>query len=301
MDRIPKNLFTNHDLNSINPYVRRAYYDTMNPSKEIKPRIIYDYEILYIKSGMPTITIDGTEYNGKPGDFFFFKPRQKHSIVLNNITLVQPHIHFDLIYQEDSPTIPVSFIPEEDMTPEELAYIRPDITDQFLSPFPNYIRLTNPLYVEQLLFDVITAYNKPELYPEIQVKWRFLRLLDQILCEMTWMRSKHKDLKNERAHQIKLYLEHHADQPMSMDALAKVYHLDASYISRIFQKTYGVSPIRFHQINRIKRAKEMIYYTNLSLTDIAYQFGFSSIQDFSRAFQRIEGVPPSRLRQMQDR
>ena len=115
------------------------------------------------------------------------------------------------------------------------------------------------------------------------------------------MRSEHKNLKNERARQIKLYLEHHADQPISMSDLAEVYHLDASYISRIFKKTYGVSPIRFHQLNRIKRAKEMIHYTNLSLTDIAYQFGFTSVQDFSRAFQRIEGVPPSHLRQPQEK
>ena len=298
---IPKNRYTNHLLNSINPYIRLAYYDTMNPPQEIKPRNIYDYEILYIKSCKPTITIDSTQYNAQSGDFFFFKPRQKHSIVLNNTTLVQPHIHFDLIYQEDSSAIPVSYKPEEAMTPQELAYIRPDITDQLFSPFPSYVRLTNPLYVEQHLFDVITAYYTPELYPEIQVKWRFLRLLDQILCEITWMRSEHKNLKNERARQIKLYLEHHADQPISMSDLAEVYHLAASNISRIFKKTYGVSPIRFHQLNRIKRAKEMIHYTNLSLTDIAYQFGFTSVQDFSRAFQRIEGVPPSHLRQPQEK
>lgn len=294
---LPQNTLNNHAFNSINPYVRRAYYHTLSPNYVIAPRIIYDYELLYIKSGEAIITIEGREYHSSTGDFFIFKPGQAHSIQVGREPLIQPHIHFDLIYQEDSSTIPVSYKPEASMTPQELAYIRPDITSQLFSPFPNYVRLTNPLYVEQLLFDVITAFNKPELYPEIQVKWRFLRLLDQILCEMTWMNSDHKNLKSERAQQIKLYLEHHVDQPVTMADLTAVYHLEASYISRIFKKTYGISPIRFHRLNRIKCAEEMIHYTNLSLTDIADQFGFISVQDFSRAFQRIKGVSPSSLRQ----
>lgn len=298
---LPQNTLNNHAFNSINPYVRRAYYHTLSPYYVIEPRIIYDYELLYIKSGEAMITIEGTDYRATTGDFFIFKPGQAHSIQVGGKPLVQPHIHFDLIYQEDSSSIPVSYKSEASMTPEELTYIRPDITGRLFSPFPNYVRLTNPLYTEQLLFDVITAFNQPELYPEIQVKWRFLRLLDQILCEITWMNSDHESLKSERAQQIKFYLEHHFDQPITMADLSSVYHLDASYISRIFKKVYGISPIRFHRLSRIKRAKEMIHYTNLSITDIADQFGFVSVQDFSRTFQRVEGVPPSSLRQNQQK
>lgn len=286
------------NLHQINPYIRRAWYDSIYPGHDISERIIFDYELVYIKSGNALVTIEDDVYEATSGDIFFFKPRQRHSIrVLGNNPLVQPHVHFDLIYQDvDSAIVPISFVPLEKMKPESHTMIRPDITSWFFKDFPSYLRLKNHLHIEQLLFDLISAYNTSDSFVEVRLKWRFLRLFDQLLSEIGWMQGEHTSLARERANYIRLYLEQHTDRHITLEELAKIYHIDKSYISRIFQKAYGISPIRYHLLLRIEKAKNMIHYTNISLTSIANQTGFSTLADFSRAFRREEGVAPSSLR-----
>ena len=52
---------------------------------------------------------------------------------------------------------------------------------------------------------------------------------------------------------------------------------------------------------RIQKAETMVRYTNISLSSIAEQTGFTSLQDFSRAFRRTEGVSPSELRKSMEK
>ena len=150
--------------------------------------------------------------------------------------------------------------------------------------------------MEQLLYDVISAYQTPGLFPEIHTKWCFLRMWDYLLFEIYWQRYEHVTICKERADNIRLYLEYNANRKVSLDELAGNFHIDKSYISRIFQNTYSISPIRYHLLFRISKAKELLRFTNISVGAIADQLGFSSQQDFSRAFQRLEGISPSEFR-----
>lgn len=291
------NLYTNDFLLTVNPYIRLAYYHTLDPNRAFPERIIYDYEIVLIKSGTGTITIEDHAYDAGPGDLFIFRPGQRHSFSVNDTPLVQPHIHFDLRYSAStSGSVPISFKLASEMTADEIALIRPDELNNILCNFPSHIHLQNSLYIEQLLFDVINIYRSAPIFPEIKLKWSFLRLLDQLICEINWQNSDHLLHKEERANLIKQYLDHHTTCQVNLDELSKVYHVDKSYISRIFQEIYGITPMRYHLLQRIEKAKLLIRYTNLSLTQIAEETGFSSLQDFSRAFRRVNGTTPSEYR-----
>ena len=67
------NLYQNDFLWHINPYVRKAFYDRLMPHQVIGERIIYDYELLYIKSGRCVVTIEDQQYETQPGDLYFFR------------------------------------------------------------------------------------------------------------------------------------------------------------------------------------------------------------------------------------
>jgi len=288
------NRYRNDTLLRINPYIRRAWYHTMPPGYVMAERVLFDYELVLLKSGHAAITVSDERYEAGPGDIFLFKPCQRHSFTVHGEPLVQPHIHFDLVYDAQvSATLPVNFKSLQALSSEEAKMIQPDVIPDFFEDFPSHIRLNNSLYIEQLLFHVISAYEAPQLFTELQLKWRFLRLLDQLLCEVSWQHSKHTMLQEERARQIKLYLEHHADRRVDLEELAGTYHIDRSYVVRCFRDAFHMPPIRYHLICRINRAKTMLLCTNLPLASIAEQTGFSSPQDFSRAFRRIMGVGPS--------
>lgn len=291
------NIYTNDFLLSINPYIRRAWYSILPPGFQIPERVIFDYEIVLIKDGRAQITVEDESYEAKCGDIFFFRPGQRHSFKVYDQELVQPHVHFDLIYQNGlSENIPISKQNMEEMDEDQRRMIEKDITCHLFENFPCYIQLNNPTIVEQLLFDVIDAYDRPGPFPEIRLKWKFLHLLEYLLSEIALLTVKRTPQKKEWAEEFRLYLESNIDRTITLNELSEVFHIDRSYISRIFTTAYNTPPIRYHTMLRVERAKRMILYTNLSLTDIAEQTGFPCLQDFSRIFRRLEGVSPSKLR-----
>src|SRR5690606_37351175 len=78
-------LYTEHggmimDMNYISPYIRCAWDDTIEAPFEIEERVLYDYELLYMKEGEIKVSVEGKEYHGIPGDIFLFKPMEAHSI-----------------------------------------------------------------------------------------------------------------------------------------------------------------------------------------------------------------------------
>ncbi|MCQ6557165.1 helix-turn-helix domain-containing protein [Paenibacillus mendelii] len=57
-----------------------------------------------------------------------------------------------------------------------------------------------------------------------------------------------------------------------------------------------MTPIKYHQLIRIEKAKEMIRYSRTPLKEIACLFGYENIHSFSRTFRQVEGVSPSYYR-----
>lgn len=284
-------------LCSVNPYIRYAQYSVLSPHSVVGPRIIYDYEIVYIKSGVADIVINGVCYHATQGDFFFFKPGVEHAMYIQDEPLVQPHIHFDLRYEANSGIVPVNFDKREKMTQEEQERVRPDESGSFFADFPDYMQFNHSLYIEQLFFDVIYSFSLSEPFNELKLKWQFLRMFTYLLNEVNWHQAKHTRLASERAQHIHLYLERNLNRRVTLQELSEVYHLDKSYISRCYREVYNTSPIHSHLLMRFNRAKSMVIYTNLSFSYIAEQNGFASLQDFSRTFRKLEGRPPSALRE----
>lgn len=285
------------------PYVRFAQYDVIPPSrisaqrKFIPERIIFDYEMMFVKSGSARIVIEGKEYLAKPNDLFIFKPNQRHSIeLLGNETFIQPHIHFDLVAEKDSPQVFVSFKTYEKMNDYEKSLIREDITDRFISPFPNYLRPQNTYLIEQLIFEIIQKYESRSPYSQIALQGLFMKLWYSILLEIDGQSKRGSSSKELEIDEIKLYLEQTTDRAVTMDELSARFHLNKYYISRLFSRAYHISPIQYHTTQRIQQAMKLLFLTNMSVTEIAAAVGYSSIQNFSKVFKSVVGESPNSYR-----
>lgn len=280
---------------NLSPYVRIAWYSTLEPHTLLGPRDIFDYELLYLKEGSVRITIEGRVYDGNPGDVFLFRPHQRHKIeCLNNFPVIQPHVHFDLQYRADQRDVFVSYVTDEEMTPEQKTFFRSDIMDRFYPSIPDQIHLQNSKVFEEYLFDLIDEYNIPSSFTQVRQQWYFMRLFDLYLTEVGYFLHIEGHSNAESiASRMKLYLDNNTSRRVTLEELADVVHLDKSYIIRLFQQFYQETPISYHQKVRINRAKRMLLYTNLSVTEIASNTGFSSIHDFDRVFRKMDGAAPS--------
>ena len=282
-------------LTNLSPYVRIAWYSTLDPHTILGPRDIFDYELLYLKEGSARINVEGRVYDGNPGDVFLFRPHQRHKIeCLNNFPVIQPHVHFDLQYRADQRDVFVSYVTDEEMTPEQKTFFRSDIMDRFYPSIPDRIHLQNSKVFEEYLFDLIDEYNMPSSFTQVRQQWYFMRLFDLYLTEVGYFLHIEGHSNAESiASRMKLYLDNNTSRRVTLEELAEVIHLDKSYIIRLFRQFYQETPISYHQKVRINRAKSMLLYTNLSVTEIASNTGFSSIHDFDRVFRKMDGAAPS--------
>ncbi len=71
---------------------------------------------------------------------------------------------------------------------------------------------------------------------------------------------------------------------------------DFSYLSDLFSKVEGISIERYFILQRIEKVKELMAYDQLSLSEIAYETGFSSVHHLSAQFKKITGSTPSQYK-----
>ena len=86
-------------------------------------------------------------------------------------------------------------------------------------------------------------------------------------------------------------------EPLDVEALARGVSLSAGHLSRQFRLAYGESPYSYLMTRRIERAMALLRRGDLSVTDICFEVGCSSLGTFSTRFTELVGVPPSVYRQ----
>lgn len=85
-------------------------------------------------------------------------------------------------------------------------------------------------------------------------------------------------------------------QPLDVEALVRGVHLSAGHLSREFKLAYGESPYSYLMTRRIERAMALLRLGKLSVTEICFAVGCSSLGTFSTRFTELVGVPPSTYR-----
>jgi AraC-like DNA-binding protein len=82
-------------------------------------------------------------------------------------------------------------------------------------------------------------------------------------------------------------------QPLNVEALAQDALMSAGHFSRVFRAAYGESPYSYLMTRRIERAMALLQRGGLSVTEVCFAVGFSSLGTFSTRFTELVGVPPS--------
>ncbi|MBI2755256.1 MAG: helix-turn-helix transcriptional regulator [Chloroflexi bacterium] len=85
-------------------------------------------------------------------------------------------------------------------------------------------------------------------------------------------------------------------QPLDVEALARGVNISAGHLSREFRRAYGESPYSYLMTRRIERAMALLQRGGLSVTEVCFSVGCSSLGTFSTRFTELVGVPPSTFR-----
>ncbi|MFF0813719.1 helix-turn-helix transcriptional regulator [Rhodococcus sp. NPDC003318] len=82
-------------------------------------------------------------------------------------------------------------------------------------------------------------------------------------------------------------------QPLDVEALARGVHMSAGHLSRQFKLAYGEPPYAYLMTRRIERAMALLRRGDVSVTEVCFAVGCSSLGTFSTRFTELVGVPPS--------
>lgn len=107
-------------------------------------------------------------------------------------------------------------------------------------------------------------------------------------------RKEYADIFNE----VLYYISQHYTQELSIDILAKRFGFSRYHFARLFKQYTSLTLCDYLNFQRIKAAERLLFQFELTLTDIAYQSGFSSSSVFSRVFKQYKKCTPSEYRKL---
>ena len=88
------------------------------------------------------------------------------------------------------------------------------------------------------------------------------------------------------------YIENHYMEKISVNEIALSASLSRSHLYRLFKESYGVSPSEYLSKYRIAKSVNLVLQTNLSIDEISYLCGFSSVAYFIKVYKKSNGFTP---------
>jgi len=99
-----------------------------------------------------------------------------------------------------------------------------------------------------------------------------------------------------RAVEAALWLDAHAHEPIGFESAAREVGLSPFHFLRLFARVLGVTPHQYLLRSRLRHAARLLAEDGRTITDIAFDVGFSDLSNFVRTFHRAAGVSPRRFR-----
>ncbi len=83
--------------------------------------------------------------------------------------------------------------------------------------------------------------------------------------------------------------------------LAESLHHDYNSLSALFSSVEGITIEKFIILQKIEWVKELLFYNELSLNEIAFKLSYSSVQHLSNQFKKVVGLTPSNYKKLKNK
>lgn len=220
------------------------------------------------------------------------RPRQ---IKVGQSFLVAPYQEYNLDWQQKAKLTLFSFHPKffANTLNDSLVDRHLEINEEF------------SLVDDALIFNIGNIFNHlcssnlylEELYVESLGNLLALHLLGKYLR----FEAKNKNTQNRLSPQkltlVLEYIEANLDSKITLFDLAEICNVCKFYFCRLFKNSTNTTPYKYILRQRIERAKLLLQSSNLSVSDISYECGFSSQSHLCKHFCRMLKTTPTRYRQ----
>ena len=113
-----------------------------------------------------------------------------------------------------------------------------------------------------------------------------------------------KSILVEKIKSAIIELVHYTEDPLKInlsDFLSEKLNYNYTYLANLFSEVKGLTIENFFITHKIERAKELIVYDELNLSEIAYKLHYSSVAHLSNQFKKITGLTPSHFKKLKNK
>ena len=244
------------------------------------------HQLIYIVKGDVRVHINGEECNASGGTLLLLSRFDRHAIHVQS----SEYERYTLRISVDSAPKPS----EE----SELASVLVNHGEGFR----HVIDLsTYRSDFEPLLKQMSEEYEQQPPRHEQMLRLSFQAFLIRLLRVAPYLLPDEHSRNALVIDRVRHYLESSYGENISLGALSDEYHLSPSHLSHLFKRITGYAPMEYLQECRMSAAKRQLGSTDLPIKEIVFRCGFSDESNFSRAFKRNTGIPPSEFRKRQKR
>ena len=277
------------EFQDFNPYLRY-----INKAKIYRSYLqflrAYDFRLFYITEGRVSLEFEKQTFSLSEKDLIIFPPGISYKLVLEkekSVTYYVLNFDFDHVSENKNSRVPV---PVKQFNPKDI------FSTSTLPPFDRVFVLKNAIFAEEILEELIEL----ELTQPVQNKYIKTILLEYLLVKCI---LKHKKTETLSFTQIliektKEYIRKNIMNCPSNKAIAKAIGYHPYYLNSLFVNHEHITLHKYMDNVRLKRAKDLLLFSNLPICDIAEQSGFSDASYFSRIFKKNFGLTPKQYREL---
>lgn len=257
--------------------------------------------LLYIKKGSCLLTLDEDSFTLNEGDMFFIPAGQKYiRQPINNEMCTLMYIHFTLSESRsltDSEALSEIREKKEQLN-QSLLEDMPKAEDYTLYIAPHIKRDQK---IEAELSSLVQSLSLNASKNHLESAFRNSLYVSQMLAigNRLTLDSLKDDMHLEKKvpHNLKKaigYIRSNYTRNISLSDLCAVSSVTKQQMIRYFKESFSTTPIRYITELRINRSKELfLTHSELSVSEVAQELGFSDPHYFSRMFRKISGESPS--------
>ncbi|MCW9705561.1 AraC family transcriptional regulator [Fodinibius salsisoli] len=258
---------------------------------ECPPQSNAFFELVFVETGSGSRTVGNYSIPFEAGDLFLHLPSEKNAITLNEYSV----LHFIKLQK--------AFFDKNRQDVLEITEWFSNI-EFILSgnhhQKPNIITIDKDRDTIQSLFDVILdEEDRSGKFSSLNLKALLFTLLNIVARNILNEQSTNQQAqeKSDKSTDLLNYINYHIldSDKMSVTHLSEQFAISPNYFSEYFRKNFGTSFKQYVLTYKLKLAESKLKYTNLTISEIAAQLGFTDVSHLNKTFQKYQDRLPSEI------
>lgn len=273
----------------INTYIVDSLNIKLAAGYHVHPEI----EIIYMIKGSMTFWISGTNVVVSKGKILIINSMAVHASEMADDTYAKMcllQFKPDVIYSSGNFSEFKYLAPFLQVNELNFQIIDSNLSDDFQE-------------LTKSLNEIVVEFTKKRIAYELSIKSIIYRVLTILyrngIFNFDIMSNFYKKKENfKRLEPVISYVESSYKDDITLEKACEILGLNYYYFCRMFKKTTGNTFIQYLNFVRISVAEKLLLTSDMSITDIIFETGFSSLSYFNRTFKKFKGCSPSEYKKL---